>query len=968
MISAGQHDEPMTFSIPHCWCGNADLAPFSPDYLKCHVCETLVVARMPSSDISRVTDDEHDLYGRQYWFSHQENDLNFPNLTARAAADLPERCVHWLRYALKYKLPPAEVLELGSAHGGFVAQLRQAGFNATGLELSPWVVDFARRTFNVPMLLGPVEAQEIKPQSLDLIALMDVLEHLPEPTVTMRHCLHLLKPNGVLLIQTPCLPEGVTYEEMVARQDPFLSPMQPEEHLYLFSRRSISELFQRLKAPHLEFEPAIFSDYDMFLAVGGAPLAAHSSEVIEKALCRAAEGRMIKALLDLDDQFKALQRHYAESEADREARLEVIHVQGQQLGRLQAEWNDLHRDLAELCQELDTLPTRQAERRAKSKGRYQLTQLAAECPPDGSVLEEMSPERAAIAATHQPGFPITSEQGVDRPSKLELKAPSGRLVEDEGEEGILCRTTVSSELPRLTENGHRELTLPAELKRIAIDLTPILPGGENGGVKPLALELIQQLGRHEPDREWILLTSSQSHDELAFLDAHNVRRLCVMGPLAASEVEPHQLLKQIDANLLFCPFTAPSFFDPAVPTVSLVLDLQYAYYPEFFQPEDRRQRDENFQNACRFATKLICISDYVRGTVLEKSGIDPQRVTTIHIRLFNRIEKIAPSEAEALLRSWELKANRFLLYPANFWEHKNHRMLVTAFGIYRQRHPESKLKLVCTGALSGGLAALADDLKRMGLEKHVLLPGYLDEAEFAALMQGCRAVIFPSLYEGFGMPVLEAMAAGKPVLCSNVTSLPEISGEAALLFDPRKPVEMAEAIERLESDQELAALLVRKGQQRLVEFGGTEEMVRQYLQAFKDAWQSGMSFSEAMHGRYQDGWIGKRVLVTYPDDSAPRYLEIGLEVPPWVPFERVTLELNQAGRSQAEAYSISRGKSSVVRYELDPRGGFVNLSAHPTFQPKAQGATSADDRWLSCVCASCKLVSSRGVIDILAAK
>ncbi|MGQ9532551.1 MAG: class I SAM-dependent methyltransferase, partial [Desulfotomaculales bacterium] len=118
----------------------------------------------------------------------------------RARTDLPERCLYWLRTLLKYKLPPGRVLELGCGHGGFVALLRWAGFEAIGLELSPWVVGFARQTFGIPTLLGPVENQVIEPSSLEAIVLMDVLEHLPNPLSTLRHCLELLKQDGIFVI------------------------------------------------------------------------------------------------------------------------------------------------------------------------------------------------------------------------------------------------------------------------------------------------------------------------------------------------------------------------------------------------------------------------------------------------------------------------------------------------------------------------------------------------------------------------------------------------------------------------------------------------------------------------------------------------------------------------------------------------------------------------------------------------
>jgi hypothetical protein len=87
--------------------------------------------------VTHVVDDAHDFYGKNYWFTHQEGDLGLPNIITRARIDLPERCLYWLRTLLKYKLPPAKVLELGSAHGGFVALLQWAGFEAMGSEVSP---------------------------------------------------------------------------------------------------------------------------------------------------------------------------------------------------------------------------------------------------------------------------------------------------------------------------------------------------------------------------------------------------------------------------------------------------------------------------------------------------------------------------------------------------------------------------------------------------------------------------------------------------------------------------------------------------------------------------------------------------------------------------------------------------------------------------------------------------------------
>ena len=349
-------------SVPvKCWCGNTDLIPFSPGYLKCPACETLVTAQMPEANIARVADDEGDFYGREYWFSHQENDLGFSNIKIRSRTDLPERCLHWLGNLLKYKLPPGHVLELGSAHGGFVALLRWAGFDAIGLELSPWVVDFARQTLDVPMVLGPIEEQDFEEGSFDAIALMDVLEHFPDPVGTMQRCVDLLKSDGILLIQTPRVPEDKTYEDLVASNDRSLEQLKETEHLYLFSEKSIRQFFERLGCAQLYFEQALF-EYDMFFVAGRSQVEQHAAEEIVSALSLCASGRLILAMLDQDAEIRELSRKWAkaeadraylqekwtEAEADRAARLEVIQTQGAEISSLHAEIGSLHAEIERL--------------------------------------------------------------------------------------------------------------------------------------------------------------------------------------------------------------------------------------------------------------------------------------------------------------------------------------------------------------------------------------------------------------------------------------------------------------------------------------------------------------------------------------------------------------------------------------------------------------------------------------------
>ena len=293
---------------------------------------------MAGPEISDVKNDDTDLYGRDYWFGHQAGDLGLPTIVTRSRTDLPERCLYWLRALLKFKKPPARVLELASAHGGFVALLQQAGFEAAGLELSPWVVDYAQKTFNVPMLLGAIETQHIPPGSLDAIAMMDVLEHLPDPIGTLRSCLSLLKPDGVLLLQTPGYRETKSYDAMVGDNDYFLNHMRgkaEKEHLYLYSPQSVSTLLKKVGFEHVAFEPAIFAVYDMFLVASRLALPTLSEDEVDAALLATPTSRLALALIDFD---KKVQREYGLLLGERNSLREEVK---RQIAALEAQRSDI---------------------------------------------------------------------------------------------------------------------------------------------------------------------------------------------------------------------------------------------------------------------------------------------------------------------------------------------------------------------------------------------------------------------------------------------------------------------------------------------------------------------------------------------------------------------------------------------------------------------------------------------------
>lgn len=282
-----------------CWCGHPELASYSADYHVCRACGTLVSRAPLPPEAFTVQQDDGELYSRDYWLKRQSEHHGLPNIHERTRLDLPERCTHWLGNLLTLQLPPARVLEVGCAHGGFLALLGSAGFSAVGTEMSPWVAQFGRDTFGVDVRSGIVEAQPFAPASFDVIVLNDVIEHLPDPVRTLSHCASLLTPGGFFVIQTPEYKEHLSHADLVAAGDLFLRHMDRnnDEHLYLFSRRSAGVFFSRLGFPQLDFTAPVYS-YDMSFVASRTPLVRREEAEIVAAMAKSPSSRLILALLD----------------------------------------------------------------------------------------------------------------------------------------------------------------------------------------------------------------------------------------------------------------------------------------------------------------------------------------------------------------------------------------------------------------------------------------------------------------------------------------------------------------------------------------------------------------------------------------------------------------------------------------------------------------------------------------------
>ncbi len=260
-----------------------------------------------------------------------------------------------------------------------------------------------------------------------------------------------------------------------------------------------------------------------------------------------------------------------------------------------------------------------------------------------------------------------------------------------------------------------------------------------------------------------------------------------------------------DLDLMHYPLTVPIPRTPGA-TVVTFHDAQHLDHPEFFSRAERLYRVVAYDRAARDASVVVTPSEFTRRAAIERLGLEPERVhASSHGIDHVRFGPDGP-EDDRLLALLELP-ERYVVYPANPWPHKNHARLVEALSIASDRD----LGLVLTGGIQAGrkeLAALAD---RRGVGNRVRHLGFVGSDVMPALYRRATAMIFPSLYEGFGSPPLEAMACGCPTAVGRVAALPETCGAAALYFDPASAESIAVAIDSLVADGALRDRLREAG-------------------------------------------------------------------------------------------------------------------------------------------------------------
>jgi glycosyltransferase involved in cell wall biosynthesis len=251
-----------------------------------------------------------------------------------------------------------------------------------------------------------------------------------------------------------------------------------------------------------------------------------------------------------------------------------------------------------------------------------------------------------------------------------------------------------------------------------------------------------------------------------------------------------------------------------VPSVVNHHDLLHREHPELFSRPELWWRSVTYDLAARKATIILTLSEHSRSKIIEQLGVKADRVISIPLAVDRKRFRPEPEANEdEQLAQLRLPA-RFLFYPASLWPHKNHWRLLAAFA----RLKDSELHLLLSGATFGRLPRLLAEADRLGLGARVRHLGFIAEEDLPGVYRRATALAFPSRYEGFGTPPLEAMACACPVSSSRVASLGEVCGDAALELDPDDIEQMSAALHRISNDKQLRTNLRDKGLKQAARF------------------------------------------------------------------------------------------------------------------------------------------------------
>lgn len=349
--------------------------------------------------------------------------------------------------------------------------------------------------------------------------------------------------------------------------------------------------------------------------------------------------------------------------------------------------------------------------------------------------------------------------------------------------------------------------------RIAIDAHSV--GAQLGGNESYALNLIEALAQIDSVNEYTLyVTTAAAHERFhQRWPNFRVHRTLPHTPLIRIPLTLSTELRKHPVDVLHVQFTAPPFCP--CPVVVSIHDLSFEHLPQTFNRRSRTQLRLTVRHSARRATRILTLSEHTRRDVIDTYRIAADKVTAIPLAAPSHFGPVADDKELQRVRHIYGIEGDYVLTVGSIQPRKNLVRLIKAYAALRGAHSSNKCpKLVIVGKCAWLYDETLRALEETDVRDSVVLTGYVPESDLPALYSGALCFVYPSYFEGFGLPPLEAMKCGAPVIVGNATSLPEVVGDAALKVDPFDISAITAAMDQLINNSELRRELSVKGQAR----------------------------------------------------------------------------------------------------------------------------------------------------------
>lgn len=362
--------------------------------------------------------------------------------------------------------------------------------------------------------------------------------------------------------------------------------------------------------------------------------------------------------------------------------------------------------------------------------------------------------------------------------------------------------------------------------RVGINLISVIPG-KIGGMEQYVRNLLTYSMNTSDGNKWYLFLAP--HNYHTFEARSNVHKILIPDNANAYEWF-HHWIRSLQLNLWFCPLLVLNPADVPIPSVINIPDIQHEFYPQFFEPHALQWRRANYESSAHRTSAVLTLSEFSRSTIIQKFRVPEHKVHAIHLDAAHEFSLPFDEALNQLVRQKYQLPNGYGFFPANTWHHKNHLNLLQALVILRQKY-NLRIPMVFTGFAQEANASVMNYITQNHLWNQIRWLNYIPQNEMPYLYRNAGFLCFPSLFEGFGIPLVEAMRSQIPIIASNCGSIPEVVGDAALLFDPNVPEDIAVKMAAVLLP-DIRADLIAKGTVQANQFSW-EKCARQTLDVFR---------------------------------------------------------------------------------------------------------------------------------------